>query len=55
MTNEVPHDFDHEKFHREASRKPNPVLAFAGGLVAALLGFPQETARRATPGRPSAS
>ena len=55
MTNRVPHDFDHEKFHREATRKANPVVAVVGGLVAALLGLPQETARRATPGRASAS
>ncbi|MEU3649603.1 hypothetical protein AB0E59_39970 [Lentzea sp. NPDC034063] len=55
MTSKVPPDFDHEKFHREATRKANPVVAFVGGLVAALQGFPQETARRATPGRTSAS
>ncbi|WP_439662559.1 hypothetical protein ACSHWB_14575 [Lentzea sp. HUAS TT2] len=49
MTNEVPHDFDHEKFHRQATRKPNAVVTFVGSLLVALLGFPQETARRHEP------
>ncbi|MDX3657911.1 hypothetical protein PV646_11415 [Streptomyces sp. ID05-26A] len=49
MTNKVPPDFDHEKFHELATRKPNAVVAFAGTLLLAVMGLPQETARRHEP------
>lgn len=49
MTNESTPGFDYEKFRREADRKPHWAVAFAGSLLAALQGLPQETARRHDP------
>ncbi|SEP74388.1 hypothetical protein [Lentzea albida] len=49
MTDKIPPGFDHERFRREASRKPNAVVGFLGSLLAALSGLPQETARRHDP------
>ncbi|MET9227053.1 hypothetical protein [Lentzea sp. NPDC003310] len=46
MTDKIPPGFDHERFQREAARRPNAVVAFIGSLLAALQGLPQETARR---------